>query len=84
MIQRQVPAGRGKASAENWRVKEFKRRAEEKKEREKNAYLIKPTPDRPPLAAVMLIFLSILTNFSLAPDALVGAPMGFTGGSASF
>ena len=48
--------GRGKVSAENWRVKEFKRREQKKKTR-KNAYLIKPTPDRPPLAAVMLILL---------------------------
>ena len=50
-IQGQV-MGEGKVSAENWRVKEFKRR--EQKKTKNNAYLIKPTPDRPPPAAVML------------------------------
>ena len=30
------------------------------KEKNKNAYLIKPTPDRPPLAAVMLIIIMII------------------------
>ena len=41
--------GRGKVSAENWRVKEFKRREQKKKNEKK--HLIKPTPDRPPLVA---------------------------------
>ena len=54
----------GKVSEENWRVKEFQRR--EQKKKKKNAYHIKPTPDRPPLAAVMLyIYIYIYIYLSI-------------------
>ena len=49
-------AARGKVSAENWRVKEFKRREQKKKTRTKRLSH-KTNSDRPPLAAVVLLLI---------------------------